>query len=1097
MHIHGWIQALSLVQLPLAGIALALGVEQWAAARGAANHTGRWIAVTSYLVAFVLTTNFLVLSLWHNTVVDVLVQLRAAGNGALFVASIALALSTLDRVSPALHVGAIATEILILARTGLFLFTDLIYRHSVANGWPQYTRWLGPSAVIVLAPIAVGVVVIARRTRSSRDRLVLLAGIGGSVAFSVIGVIAAPPARGTPGTELLAGLLALPMLAGLIAVARIDERRSWRVLQRVNKEQASLVGLLQGSLDLARLARFTVDTERRTITLSPEFAALLGLGNEEVTCGLDEYRDRFYPPAGAEATLRAIDEANASGAASSGEAQLIRADGTLMWTRGWSEAVDATTRHGVVQDITEQKLAEIELRESAATLKAALDLARLSTFEVDLVRGVNRLSPELSAMLGIGEGHLEMPTRKFREHFYHPDDRRTAEAAAAAYEPGRPADMQLRFIGDDGETRWLRAGAVPVGEDLMFGVVQDVTEYKHTEAELREAAATLKAAVDVVGLATYELDVERKTIRMSPEMSAMFGAGDVGLEISLAEFRERFHHPEEDEARASADAAYAKHGPLFLESRIVRGDGVVRWIRTRSVPAGETITRGVIQDITSEKLANIALRDTAATLKGAVDLAGLATFTIDTASQTIRLSPEMAEMYGADQLEYPLGPYRRRFFHPDEHDEVVAEIERMRRAGEVMRTEGRIVRGDGRVIWSRGVSTSVDGHIHGVVQDITQQKLAEIDLREAAAALAESEGRFRRLAENSPDVIIRLVGTERRTEYISPAVERILRRTPEDFYSDGHAFAKMLDPLDIPARDRLFETPEPRSAILRVHPEPDSTVWLDVHMVPVFEGGVVVAHEGTIRDVSDAIAAQRALEEAFERLRAIDAERRQLLEHLLHAQEEERRVIAQGIHDDSVQELVANAMQLERLAGRLSDPALKAELEGLTTTARGVIGRLRTLLFRLDPPILRREGLSAALHESLLLFGEEIGAEVEFESDVTVEPTPERASLAFRIAQEAFANIRKHAQASHVAVRLEAGAEVVRMTISDDGEGFDAETWTPAAGHMGLASIEQRARVVGGWSRVESAPGIGTVVEVALPAETPTEPVPVTRSTTA
>ncbi len=1087
VHIHGWIQSLSLLQLPLAGIAVALGFEQWAAARGSSNRSGQWIALAAYLAAFVLSTNFLLLNLWGGTEVGLLAQLRAIGNGALFLAAIPLVLSTLDRVTPALRAGAIVAAAMIVARTAVFLFTDWLYRHQVVRGYPEYTPWLGRTAVLVLVPIAIGIVVIALRSRSSRERLLLLAGIGGSVAVTAIGVVAAPPSTRSPAlSELLAGLLALPMLGGLVAVARIGDRRSWRVLQRLNREQAALAQLLKGSLDLAGLARYTVDLELHTITLSSELAAMHRLGDEEVTYGIDEYRRRFVPPEGGEHVSRPIEAADAGGTTLVTEGRLIRDDGTTMWHRTWSMAVDGTTRHGVVQDITAQKLAEIELRETATTLKTALDLAELATYEVDSKQNATRISAELSSMLGLGDNAVEVPTDTFRERFVYTADQEQAAAAEAAYAAGHPLSVESRFVRADGEIRWLRARRLPADGDISFGVAQDITEYKRREADLRESAATLKAALAVVQLATYEIDVERRTIRLSAEMSAMHGAGEVELEMPLAAYRERFHHPDEAAVAKLADAAYARQTPLHFESRIVRDDGETRWIRTRSVPTGDDIIHGVIQDITAEKVAEIELRESAATLRAALSLAGLATYEVDAKRMVSRLSPELSSMFGLgdEALEMSTHELRRLLYAPEDFAAGASAADAAYAAPGPVTHEGRVTRADGTVLWYRARSEPVgENTVRGVAQDITQQKLAEIELRDAAAALAESEERFRRLAENSPDVVIRLVGPERRTEYVSPAVERILHRTPEDFYADSRAFEKMLDPLDFPARASLFASPEPREAILRVHPEPGTTVWLDVRIVPVFEGDVVVAHEGTIRDVSDTIAAQHALEDAFERLQAIDAERRELLEHLLRAQEEERRLIAQGIHDDSVQELVANAMRLERLAGRLADPAVKAELEELATTARGVISRLRTLLFELDPPILRREGLRAALHESLLLFGEEIEAQVEFDAEVTAEPTPERASLAFRITQEAFANIRKHANASHVAVQLFADGSVVRVRVSDDGEGFDVEALTPVPGHMGLASIERRAKIVGGWSRVESAPGIGTVVEVELPAE--------------
>jgi signal transduction histidine kinase len=93
------------------------------------------------------------------------------------------------------------------------------------------------------------------------------------------------------------------------------------------------------------------------------------------------------------------------------------------------------------------------------------------------------------------------------------------------------------------------------------------------------------------------------------------------------------------------------------------------------------------------------------------------------------------------------------------------------------------------------------------------------------------------------------------------------------------------------------------------------------------------------------------------------------------------------------------------------------------------------------------------------------------------------AALAYRIAQEALVNVRKHAQASNVSLSIRPENRGVRVRIEDDGVGFDVEHSTARPGHLGLSAMQERAVLTGGWCRLTSVPGAGTIVDFWLPGE--------------
>ena len=144
-----------------------------------------------------------------------------------------------------------------------------------------------------------------------------------------------------------------------------------------------------------------------------------------------------------------------------------------------------------------------------------------------------------------------------------------------------------------------------------------------------------------------------------------------------------------------------------------------------------------------------------------------------------------------------------------------------------------------------------------------------------------------------------------------------------------------------------------------------------------------------------------------------------------------------------------------------------------------MITGLRGLLFELDPPVLRREGLAAALAEQLDLIRRQTGAEVRLESTMTTDPPFETAAIAYRIAQEALVNARKHARATLLTVQVDGDEEGLRVCVADDGCGFEIKP--EQLGHLGLVSMRERAETAAGWWQVDSAPGSGTMVEFFLP----------------
>ena len=142
--------------------------------------------------------------------------------------------------------------------------------------------------------------------------------------------------------------------------------------------------------------------------------------------------------------------------------------------------------------------------------------------------------------------------------------------------------------------------------------------------------------------------------------------------------------------------------------------------------------------------------------------------------------------------------------------------------------------------------------------------------REAERALRESEERFRRLAENAPDVIYRYrLEPEPAVEYLSPASASMSGYTLEDFAADPELARKIIHPDDLPLLEETTRSTEPTTLVRRWLHREGHVIWVETHSVPVFDDGRVVAYEGIARDVTERQRAAEAIREADERLRLV------------------------------------------------------------------------------------------------------------------------------------------------------------------------------------------------------------------------------------
>jgi two-component system sensor histidine kinase UhpB len=207
---------------------------------------------------------------------------------------------------------------------------------------------------------------------------------------------------------------------------------------------------------------------------------------------------------------------------------------------------------------------------------------------------------------------------------------------------------------------------------------------------------------------------------------------------------------------------------------------------------------------------------------------------------------------------------------------------------------------------------------------------------------------------------------------------------------------------------------------------------------------------------------------------------------LIAAQETERTRIARDLHDDVSQRIAGLSIMISGVKRRLLGVPDQAEvLTELTSMQRHTIAlaeEIRQVSHDLHPALLQHAGLGTALsaicaqfqklHSTAVTYriGDEVGA---VDSDI--------ALCLYRVTQEALRNVAKHAEAQQVWVTLTRDGEIVQLSIADDGKGFDLTGTRATGAGLGLVSIDERVRLLGGRVDIETQSGGGTRVEVKIP----------------
>ncbi|RIK77818.1 hypothetical protein DCC62_08785 [candidate division KSB1 bacterium] len=381
----------------------------------------------------------------------------------------------------------------------------------------------------------------------------------------------------------------------------------------------------------------------------------------------------------------------------------------------------------------------------------------------------------------------------------------------------------------------------------------------------------------------------------------------------------------------------------------------------------------------------------------------------------------------------------------------------------------------------RHLGKTVDELLISPIEQVELQTRVEISLRTRQLSLdlqRQGEDKYRHLFDNAVEGIFQTT-PDGRLLTANPALARMLGYvSPEELMRTIIDFQQQLfvDPAKrLEFKRQLDSTGVVQGFEAQLYRKDGSTCWNAVNTRAVRGArGAVLYYEGRVEDISERKSAEAAL--------------RKMRQSILAAQEAERSRIARELHDDVCQRLSATKLHLGALTNSLG-PNNKALLPKLRIIKQQVdknIIEVRRISLHLRPTALDDLGLIKALRQLCNEFKKDHHLTISLRATNSLSAFCDAAMgiALYRIVQEGLSNISKHARATNVLVKLAKRQNALTLDIEDNGKGFIPEKVKAphAAGHqLGLLNMKERAELLGGTFRVESARQKGTKIHVEIP----------------
>jgi PAS domain S-box-containing protein len=363
-------------------------------------------------------------------------------------------------------------------------------------------------------------------------------------------------------------------------------------------------------------------------------------------------------------------------------------------------------------------------------------------------------------------------------------------------------------------------------------------------------------------------------------------------------------------------------------------------------------------------------------------------------------------------------------------------------------------------------------------EELQQQRAKELEKEAVERKRAEEElQKYKFMVESAHDAIFfkdldsrYVIANAKTLEAFGLSREEVIGKNDYELLIDPEEAKRNVEDDQI-----VLKTGKPKEITKHMTSADGKEYWFEAVKVPQADDkGNIIGLVGIARDISDRKRAEEHI--------------RTLTQQLMKAQEAEWQRISRELHDNVAQDLSTAKIACETLFD--NEPAVPSETRQrvleLCKILQGTIMAVRDLSYDLRPPSMDQLGLVRTVFQYCEDFSDKNGVRVDFYSagmdDLRLDFNTE-INL-YRLIQEGLNNIRKHADANHVTIRLVASFPNIILRVEDDGKGFDVKDRLVTAlheKHMGLRSMEERVSLLQGKMRIQSRPMQGTEIFVEVP----------------
>jgi PAS domain S-box-containing protein len=738
----------------------------------------------------------------------------------------------------------------------------------------------------------------------------------------------------------------------------------------------------------------------------------------------------------------------------------------------------------VVRDITERKESEGLLRETTDLLETIFEhthmLVAYLDREFNFVR-VNRAyaeADEREPSFFVGKNHFDLYPNEENEEIF----RRVVKTGNPYFTYAKP--FEYAEHPERGITYWDWS-LVPIKQQdgVVFGLVltlANATEQKSAEQALRESEERFRKVFEESPTGMVLTSRDLKFFGVNPAFCKMLGytAEEMGNKTFL-DVTYPAHHQADRENVEKMWRGEIQH--YMTEKRYLTKNGDIRWgSLSTSLIRGQDgrplYALAMVEDITERKQAENALRESEAKHKSMIELAPDVIVVVNKLGFIVSSNDAAQKVSGYSKDEL-IGRHFTKLgiFKPRDIPKYLGIFARVLKGTVPEPFEVDFIRKDGgRGIVEVRVNLLEDGSIQTIATDIKERKMAE-------QALRESEERLKILFESAPDAIY-LIDSKGRFVDGNRAAEDLIGFKKTEVIGKSLAEMGLLSAVQLSkAKTNLKKGAAgklsgPNEYALKR--KDGSHVCVEVRTFPVKIGGKILTL-GIARDITGHKRTEKKLLEHQAKLKS-------LASRLSLAEERERYRLATDLHDQISQSLVISKIKLDQLRKLSDSDEFNKSLKDISNCLGQVIDDTRALTFDLSYPILYELGFEAAVAEWL---NDQIqvkhGIKTEFTNDGHQKPLDDDIRvLLFRNVRELLINVVKHAQPKKVKVSIRRIKDNVRISVEDDGIGFDpVEVMSMSAkrAEFGLFSVRERLEQLGGLIEIDSEVGRGTKITMTAP----------------